>query len=845
MTDAPDTLLAILDRAVAAHGWETAVSMRRDLRTDRWSYATLRQLVSAFAGHFRHELKLDAGGRVMISAMNSPMAVAAHLGAMAAGLIVVPMDMGSSTEFLASVAAKTEAALLLTSRPGLQVEGVRTISMADIDLARAAPCSDHHPAADDIAEIVFTSGTTGEPKGTVLSHGNIAADVCAASAIVPDRVPLHLVSILPLSHMLEQTAGLYLPMLHGGSVHYVPSLQPPVILRELRRRHATGMVVVPRFLDMMLATITQGIRQRGLERQWERQLRLAERLPIGWRRHLFRRIHAQLGGRLQFFLCGGAPLLPDTLRLWENMGVRVIEGYGSTECAPVIASNTYDDRRPGSIGRAVSGVEVKLADDGELWARGPNVARGYWRDDERTASAFTDGWFHTGDIAEIDADGILRITGRLGDRIVLASGQKVYPADIEAELNHEAGILDSVVLALPDRRGQERIHACLRIAPGQDTEAAASAAVQAANGRLGSHQHVLGHTIWSTGDFPRTNLGKVQRKTVKAALLESAQPVDTPNQTASQPQNRPDQIRAMLRKLAKDPDLAITDDSDIVRDLGLDSLGRVELGAAIETELGIALDEEKLSGVTTVKDLISLVEDTSHTGELPPFSAWALNGWTSRIRGGLQSLLVFPAFGIFARPFTIEGLENISGVKRPLLMIANHSSHADTLSILRALPKPLLARTVVAAAADYFYANRIAGALSSLFLNTFPFSRTGNVRASLERCGELADDDWSILIFPEGTRSPDGRLLPFKGGIGLLAKGLHAAVVPIAVEGGHAVLPKGASWPRRGGVTVRFGTPVTIGSDADPDAVIRQLETSVAQLMNPQNTGTAEQSHEQ
>ncbi|MCB0871699.1 MAG: AMP-binding protein, partial [Solirubrobacterales bacterium] len=196
------------------------------------------------------------GARIMIAAMNSPMAVAAHLGAMTAGMIVVPMDMGSSAEFLASVAAKTEATLLLTSRSTLQVEGVRTISLADIDLARAEPFRDHHPVADDIAEIVFTSGTTGEPKGTVLSHGNVATDVRAAGVIVPDHVPLHLLSILPLSHMLEQTAGLYLPMLHGGSVHYVPSLQPPVILRELRRRRATGMVVVPRFLDMMLATIT-------------------------------------------------------------------------------------------------------------------------------------------------------------------------------------------------------------------------------------------------------------------------------------------------------------------------------------------------------------------------------------------------------------------------------------------------------------------------------------------------------------------------------------------------------------------------------------------------------------
>lgn len=836
MASDPATLIDIIDQSTMRHGGRTAITTRAGLRTVHWSYGDLQQKVNRCAGFLHHGLQLPRGSRVMICAPNSPDTVAVLFGIFRAGLIAVPMDQGSSPDFLASVAQRTDASLIVAA-PGLpQVQGLRAIEPRAIANAEAEPFGGSSPSPDDIAEIVFTSGTTGHPKGSVLSHANITANAKAAALIVPPQVPLHLLSLLPLSHMLEQTVGLYLPLLGGGSIHYPASIHPPVILREMRRQQVTGMVVVPRILQLLLEGIEQSVDARGLRGHWEFRHRLSAILPIGLRRHLFRGLHRKLGGNLTFFLCGGAALPADLGQRWEDMGVRIIEGYGSTECSPVIASNSYESRTFGTIGCALANVDVKLSDDGELLVHGPNVSRGYWRDEERTAAAFTrDGWFRTGDIATIDDDGILRITGRLSDRIVLPSGQKVYPADVEQEVRKEPGVLDCAVVALPDDRGRDIVHASIRVEDGCDAARAMDAAVRTANTRLGSHQRIFSHSQWTSGGFPRTSLGKVRRAELRAALLSEKQTsAPSPNRLSEikRPLDVEARLAIILTGMCKDRDLLIGPETDLHTDLGLDSLGQVELAAAIETQFGIELSEDQLSRITTVRDLQSIIGSVPHHEQQEAFAEWPLGGAAVAVRSILQRALLFPFHRLFCQPFTVLSADRMRDSTGPLLLIANHGSHADTVSILRALPPALRRRTAVAAAADYFYQNRVAGVASSLVLNAFPFSRAGHVRASLERCGELADKGWSILIYPEGTRSPDGSLLPFKSGIGLLAKGLQAEVVPIALHGSAAVLPKGASWPRRGAVRLRFGAPVKLDPQADADDIALQLHEQVNALLN-------------
>lgn len=825
----PETLCDLLDAAAARHGARLAVAGRVGPRTERLSHAGLARAAEAVARQVTALPGLVRGDRVLIWAPNGPRLVAVLFGILRAGMVAVPLDQNSTPAFVTAVAARTGAAALIGGARAAVPEGLRVIDIAAFDLTAPGGFDDPRPQPGDLAEIVFTSGTTGDPKGAMLTHANIVADVIAAARVIPAKVTLDLLSILPLSHMFEQTAGLFLPIHSGGSVHYAPAMLPSVILAEMRRRRVAGMVVVPRFLQLVLAAVERRMADRGLARLWRWQNRLAAHLPLAARRVLFRDVHRALGGRLDFVICGGASLPPDTALAWERLGVRVIEGYGATECAPVIACNSYDRRVPGTVGRPLDGVDIRISDEGEVQVRGPNLFAGYWQDAARSADCRTaDGWFRTGDMGTIDTEGRLTIQARLSDRIVLPSGMKVYPADVEAALMQEPGIRDCVVLGLPGQDGQEQVHAVV-LAPDA-TPGAPAAAVVNANRRLATHQRIMGLTVWQ-GDFPRTALHKVKRRLLKSLLAAPgrAEAVPAPAAAADDPLAG---ATALLRRILRDPQAVITEATRLEADLALDSLGRIELAALIEQETGREVAEEEVNALDRVADLRVLLAQgaTGNAGGqgARDFPDWPLHPLAVALRAAVQRALLFPLHAAFCRPFRVKGAGVADLAGGPVLLVANHASHADTVSILRALPPGLRRRTAVAAASDYFYSGRLRGALASLVLNSFAFSRAGRVRASLERCGLLCDDGWSVLIYPEGTRSPDGRLLPFRTGIGLLAPGLGVPVVPISVAGGHNVLPKGARRPRRAAVTVCFGPALRIPPDMPPETVARLLHDAVA-----------------
>jgi long-chain acyl-CoA synthetase len=294
-----------------------------------------------------------------------------------------------------------------------------------------------------------------------------------------------------------------------------------------------------------------------------------------------------------------------------------------------------------------------------------------------------------------------------------------------------------------------------------------------------------------------------------------------------------DPLKALVAEISKADADRIQDGSDLRLDLGFDSLMLVELAGVLEESLGVSMDENQLANTQTFGDLAKAVQAPPIL-ELPPDPpAWPRQRLARSLRRLIQRLLVFPAHRLLVSDFRVQGAGHLDRVDGPCLLIANHSSHVDTLSILRALPEERRATTTIAAAADYFFRNRILASLMALSLNLFPFSRRGNIRESLEFCGDLVDCGWSVLIYPEGTRSTTGELLDFKQGIGLLATGLKIPVVPIGVVGGHAILSKGRQFPRRGPVTLTIGAPITIDPESAPDQVTRRLEDSVRSLMTP------------
>lgn len=607
----------------------------------------------------------------------------------------------------------------------------------------------------------------------------------------------------------------------GPQQSLVGRRQSTTLFRALREQHITVTLAVPQALQLFMEAIEREVHKQGKEASWRRLQCLSRYLPPSVRRLLFRSVHQRLGGKIAFFVSGGASLDPALEKRWELLGIPIVQGYGATETAPVITATSLGHPVAGSVGKAVPGVQLKIAPDGEVLVRGPNVTPGYWQDAAATRAAFAGGWYRTGDLGELDAEGNLFLRGRKNNLIVLPNGQNVFPEDIEQVLGSIEGVREVVVLGLRDPRGM-RLHAVLLADPALPDPATV---IRQANGRLAPHQQIGSWSVWPDQDFPRTHTLKVKRGEIREAVVAATE-VSREQPTA--PEDREaSPLRRLIATAADVPVSRITQSTTLGDELGLDSLRRVERLAAIEADLGIYLDETQIGPATTVADLESLTA-VQRDFARPEFPTWPLSRPVQWLRSALQRLL-FAALNSLA-PATVSGTANLSELGPPVLFVANHSSHLDSPAVLRALPAGWRRRVTVAAAADYFFCRRSLGALVALLLNAFPFSRTGAVRPTLEHCATLLDGGWSTLLYPEATRSTDTRLGEFKAEVGLLAVDLQVPVVPIWIEGTGRVLPKGKILPRRSPLSVRFGAPLRFEETTPCEAATRQIEEAVRRL---------------
>ena len=836
------TLVDLLTDSAARYGARPALIADAKLRPDIWSYERLSAAANSAAHSLRGGLGLVPGERILVRAENSPRLVALYLGAMQARLVLVPLDPQSSPEFIRLVARETGAAAVVFSGAGTDVPDIARVDIETLSLdTPGSPLADL-PSSDDVVEILFASGPTGRPRGVVLTHQNILANVLSTSEIVDGDRHWRLLSVLPLSHMLEQTVGLYVPLLLGATVHCGVDLKPAAIRKAMQRYRITSMVAVPKLLDLLMQGTEREIRHRGHWSRWQWLNRLSVHLPMRMRRALFAPVHRQLGGAFEFFISGGAYLDTGLWEKWERIGVKVIQGYGATECSPVIASNTQYSRVAGSVGRPLSGIEVRLTEEGELQVRGKNVTGGYWQDEEARRQAFTsDGWFRTGDLASRDKQGNVFLHGRLNDTIVLPNGMNVFPQDLEAVLQAREAISGCVVLGADHPSGDTRITAAVLLNSESkdptERQRQAEAAVRAANTELAAHQRISGVRVWEGADFPRTPSGIVQRREVRAMLDRKAETARRTDVSAMKSEDVLNRLRRVISEVSGTSESDLQLDTELDEDIGLTSLTQVELAVSLEKAFDLAIDDTQFAEVRNLGQLLALVERSGSTPSAYTHPEWPLHHPAVFFRNLLQKVLVFNLHRLMARPFSVAGTEHLETVKMPVLFIANHSSHVDTLSIIRALPPRIRRKTAVAAAADYFFASRLLGFMTMLLLNTFPFSRGPQVRRSLEYCGDLAHDGWSILIYPEGTRSTTGELLPFKGGIGLLAEQLHVPVVPVAVYGGFEILPKGRNFPRPAPASVVFGEPLRLDGGVETAEMVSILQQSLADLISRGPTG--------
>jgi len=548
------TLLDLLDDAVARFGDRPAVGLRRDDgTTDRWTYRGLERRSRLAAWRLR-ALGLEPGDRLLTWSPSTPSLPATYFGAIRARLVLVPLDLRMSTEAIQGIVTRSGAKRLVIGSgrdaPDPAAAGLGTFPTTDLEALTAEPDESFpsdwetqldawpRPRPEELFELIFTSGTTGTPKGVMLAHDNVRASIASFHRIIP---PLdhRLVSLLPLSHLLEQSVGLFYALSVGADTLYVRSRNPRVIFDALREQRVTSMVVVPQVLDLFWSAIEREVERSGRAALFNRLRSIGRRLPVAIRRLLFRRVHAQLGGGFRLFVSAGAFLPPALQQAWEDMGVTVLQGYGTTETGTGCCT-TPEDHGLGTVGRPPEGIEMRIVESGEIQFRGPTLFKGYWELPEKTAEAFTtDGWYRTGDIGHLDAAGRLILSGRTKDIIVLPNGFNVYPEDIENALR-VAGIRDSVVLETRPGRIEAIVLAPAGAtiptpgetlafdpaAPPPELRDRIDAAVKAANASLGPNQHIAGWRLWPESDFPRTHTLKVKRDVVRAwATIESPLPV--------------------------------------------------------------------------------------------------------------------------------------------------------------------------------------------------------------------------------------------------------------------------------------------------------------------------------
>jgi len=544
----PVTLIERFDDAARRFADRPALSLRGEdgVRID-WTYQELQRRSRIAAWRLRG-LGLQPRDRLLTWSPSTPALPAVYLGAMRARLVLVPLDLRMSTEAITNIVRRAEPRHLIlgTGRDApdpadanLQAFPTTTVEALTADPDETFPAdweaqlAAWEPARpDDIWDLIFTSGTTGVPKGVMLAHDNVNATLDVIHRVIPP-MDHRVVSLLPLSHLFEQAIGLLYALDVGAHILYVRSRNPRVIFDALRDHRVTSMIVVPQILDLFWSAIEREADKQGRKATFDRLRGIARRLPMPVRRLIFRRVHAQLGGSMRLFVSSGAFLPPALQQAWEDLGITVIQGYGSSENG-FGTCNTLSDHGLGTVGRPIPPIELRIAEDGEVLFRGPTLFKGYWDHPEATAQAIDDeGWYHTGDIGHLDAGGRLVLSGRTKDRIVLPNGFKVYPEDLENALRN-AGIRDSITLeTAPGRIEAIILEAGVDGVPRPDAAAGhhrdpaalgarVDAAVREANGALGPQQRIAAWRLWPEDDFPRTHTLKIKRAQVRAWVAVEA-----------------------------------------------------------------------------------------------------------------------------------------------------------------------------------------------------------------------------------------------------------------------------------------------------------------------------------
>ena len=841
-----------------------ALQMKRNGEWVRYSYRQLYE-VSRQVAFVLWERGYRKGDRVILFAENQPEWGIAYLAAVQIGVVVVPIDPQTAEGEIFALTEYTEAKGILTSeasvarlhnaqtKPGAEAESLEFLdinrfcqSFGSEQAENSVPTKsellavpDQFPNVDidpdTVASIIFTMGTTVDPRGAMLSHRGFIANVMAVSQALPPEDTDRFLSVLPLYHALGFSCNFLMSIYAGTTVTYTNSLRPTTILAIMRETKITVLIGVPRLFQLLYDAIKRYVVQSP------------EAMEAPLAPEVVEEIQAALGGHIRVLVSGGAALPDEIYDLFMELGLTIYQGYGITEASPVLSVNPHHKSKRSSVGPAVQGVQLQIinpdeAGVGEIVAHSPSLMQGYYRNQAVTGQVIRDGLLHTGDLGYFDEEGYLYLTGRSKDVIVSGAGKNIYPVELEALYRHSSLISEICVVGMSTDNMFEAAHAvivpvCDDNRDRAEVEKAIHQHIQERAQDLPTYQHIQTVHFWDT-ELPKTSDAVINRQRVKEILQEQLS-----QQTQVAP--RPDPVKGSLdvdgnegalkltmatdtasgveeviiselSRLARLPADQIHLNSNLGTELGLDSMARVELLLLLESRLQRSIPDELIAKIQTVGDVTETVKALQSEATPPPIdeeiSAHIEQSESSHLSTTLAGLFRFSVWAIYRYYFSIKcsGLENLPR-EQPYIIAANHSSHLDTLAVMTVLGDEFK-RLRVLAAKDYWFSTRFKSWFSGELLKFVPFDRHANFLQGLRISQEVLKQDECLLIYPEGTRSVTGELQPFKPGLGLLAYESGSPIIPAYIDGTYHALPKGKNLPRKSRIQVIFGKPIVPSS---------------------------------
>ncbi|MDD5556950.1 MAG: AMP-binding protein [bacterium] len=840
------TLTAAFERAVLDRPAETAMLVRDGDAVRTVTFAGLRAGALAVA-RWLLENGLRRGERAAVVMENGPDWCVCYFGILFAGATAVPIDSGAGAGEIARLVERSGARILFATgppapdlRPARRVAAGRAAGAGETALDEILARPDGgarlpEPAPEDIASIIFTSGTTGSPKGAMLTHANFLSNVESLSGLGYIRPGDNFLSILPLHHAFPFTVTLLLPLLSGVRITYLSPLRPDLIARCMREQEVTVTAVTPQVLKLLHRGIRDRLAAPPLPARAAAAVaaaccRAAVRLglphPGGV---IFRRLKESLSGaRFRYFVCGGARLDPVVARDFLSWGLTVLEGYGLTETAPVAAMNRPSRPRPGSAGEAIPGVEIRIdrpdrRGAGEILIRGPNVMGGYLDDPAATAAVIENGWLRTGDLGRIGAGGALFIEGRRKEVIVLSSGKKVSAAEVEAHYSAAPSVRE--ICVFPDEAEEKVVAAVVpdldyfRRSGESNVAERVRWDLELLSARLPPHSRLKDFAI--VDDLPRTRLGKVRRHEARAAFRSRARREDRGGAVPIECRSAVggEVLRVLREETGRE---ARSAEDQLELDLGLDSLGRVSLMGALERACGVRIEESAFLPLLTVGELIAYVEGRAEAGGGTP----AARDWGEIIRAGppprlertisieqgaagkaLAALAGAAVTVVCALSFRLRARGRGHVPEGAFIVCPNHASFIDGFLVFSALPRRVRQRVYFLGLHTYFEVPVLRRLLR--WLRIIPVDPARNIVETLQASAFVLGSGMALCVFPEGARSITGEVREFKKGVAIVAREAGVPAVPTFIAGSHRAWGPGARFPRPRRVTVSFGRPLS------------------------------------